>query len=616
MRALVLALAATLAGAAAAPSEPFSAPAEPQRGVRPSDLSAAETWAERLERDRRLSFTPRTAEAAREDLGASFLSPSQRAAALFAVGAAGAERERARLESWAAEGSLEERTGAVLGLGELGVRDDGLLARLAASGEPLLSGCALLALVRGGGESGRGRVAALARDPSHRLAASAAAVLDFQRDPTGAPEDPVLARYVDLRWDAARRYGLVAGQAWSTLLQDELFGEQRFLDEVVFVAASELPFPGVRDHFLEVLLEGGRPERLRGTLNAIPAEIERLYRTGLWAPADLAEWEVVVGAIDEFRLEHLTMSLLRQARAAPHLRQWASVLMVRAGNPEGLPLLELDLTADDPLVRAAVVQAVAGTGVRRFLPDLKRLSDEDPDPLVRASALVGLIRLGSATAKEEAERLLADPEHPRLPSLVEALVDARHAPEVVGLLTDFLPHAQDPVRVRVATAVLSLGRYGPRELLRELLASGERGPRAVEMVRALAVQPELEDLHLFRSLFPVEGDVAMNVELAIALVRSQDPTVVTGLRKVLWQGPWNRSVLAGALMVHLAGIQALHQELQRPPLGVGPRDFRRVGFALGEWGGLREVDVLAGRRRAADPALQGAVLGALSARTH
>ncbi|NUP96488.1 MAG: hypothetical protein HUU28_10035, partial [Planctomycetaceae bacterium] len=48
----------------------------------------------------------------------------------------------------------------------------------------------------------------------------------------------------------------------------------------------------------------------------------------------------------------------------------------------------------------------------------------------------------------------------------------------------------------------------------------------------------------------------------------------------------------------------------------GARDLRRVGFALGEWGGVNEVEWLSARISPAEPALQGAVLGALGQRTH
>jgi hypothetical protein len=118
-----------------------------------------------------------------------------------------------------------------------------------------------------------------------------------------------------------------------------------------------------------------------------------------------------------------------------------------------------------------------------------------------------------------------------------------------------------------------------------------------------------------RALFPVEDSRSLNVELALALVQTRDPGAVGLLRQGIWRGPWNRSVLSAGLLVRHGGVQALHDELASPPAGATDVDLRRVGFALGEWGGLGEVDVLARRRRASDPALQGAFLGALATRT-
>jgi hypothetical protein len=117
-------------------------------------------------------------------------------------------------------------------------------------------------------------------------------------------------------------------------------------------------------------------------------------------------------------------------------------------------------------------------------------------------------------------------------------------------------------------------------------------------------------------LFPLEDARAVNVELGLALCARREPRVLPLLRSALWQGPFVRSVLAGALIQHVAGIDALRLELERPPKGAKPADVRRVGFALGEWGGTGEVERLGRRRTAADPALQGALLGALAARTH
>jgi hypothetical protein len=64
----------------------------------------------------------------------------------------------------------------------------------------------------------------------------------------------------------------------------------------------------------------------------------------------------------------------------------------------------------------------------------------------------------------------------------------------------------------------------------------------------------------------------------------------------------------------VAGLEALIDELDTAPRTAGDRDLRRVGFAIGEWGGLSAVEKLARERRETDPGLQGALLGALAAR--
>jgi len=137
-----------------------------------------------------------------------------------------------------------------------------------------------------------------------------------------------------------------------------------------------------------------------------------------------------------------------------------------------------------------------------------------------------------------------------------------------------------------------------------------------DVIAALAIFPAIEDLTLLRELYPRENDFAVNLELATAFVRLKDPLCQPVLRSALWREPWNRGVLAGALIIEVGGIDALRSELQRPPQRVSNRDLRRVGFALGEWGGLPEVESLARLRSSGDPVVQGALLGALGARTH
>ena len=74
-------------------------------------------------------------------------------------------------------------------------------------------------------------------------------------------------------------------------------------------------------------------------------------------------------------------------------------------------------------------------------------------------------------------------------------------------------------------------------------------------------------------------------------------------------------MLAAGLIVQSRGITALEEELDTPPTPVTGNDLRRVGFALGEWGGVDALEALSRRRPAGDPAVQGAYLGAMSSRS-
>lgn len=119
-----------------------------------------------------------------------------------------------------------------------------------------------------------------------------------------------------------------------------------------------------------------------------------------------------------------------------------------------------------------------------------------------------------------------------------------------------------------------------------------------------------------RAQFPSPQNFELNVELGLALLKNRDAGMLSLLRQALWSGPWHRSLLAAALLIDLDGLEALRVELVRPPSDSTLAGQRRIGYALGHWGGLEEVERLARRSRANDPALQGALLGALAARTH
>jgi hypothetical protein len=579
--------------------------------LEPPDLRAL------VERDGVLGFTASSATRARADLRRPELTPRERAFALAALGASGGAADRAVIASWAVEGEALERQAAVLALGELGSVDEEFLKSCVESESSDLADCAVLALLRGGGERGASYVQS--RVALEGAAASRAGELAaFHRDPGAATEiPPAAALLLDLRFEAARRYGLVHGQAWWALIREKLYEDEPFLNEVVYRASAELRRDGIRDHFYELLISGSGTARIRGAVYSMPAELDQLFEAGLWTPADGAEWSALIDEIGRRHLETFTPTILRQARFVPGLQLLSSGLLVRAGNEEGLPLLELDLQSKKPMERAGVAQALAATGDRRYAPELERLLEDDPEADVRMSALVGLVQLGNAFARDEMRAGLADPDHPDHRPLVQAAFRARESSVVAAEISDQLAGARGWTRVRLATALILVGRLAPRSIVHDALRAGVEDPaERYDLVRALGREADLEDLALLREIFPNEIDFELNVEIATTLIRSGDRNTLPLLRSALWREPWNRSALAAALVVELFGAKELQQELLRPPLGATPRDRRRVGFALGEWGGLREVEILAQRARPGDPAVQGALLGFLGTRTY
>jgi hypothetical protein len=141
---------------------------------------------------------------------------------------------------------------------------------------------------------------------------------------------------------------------------------------------------------------------------------------------------------------------------------------------------------------------------------------------------------------------------------------------------------------------------------------------AVRIVRALRRHPTSEDLEVMRKVFPsVAGEHLLDRELALALIEHGEPEVMPLLRTALWTMDRDVSLLAAGLIASVSGVRTLVDELRVPPRTATSGDLRRVGFAIGEWGGVEAVTALARDLRwsSGDPALQGALLGVLSTRT-
>ena len=179
------------------------------------------------------------------------------------------------------------------------------------------------------------------------------------------------------------------------------------------------------------------------------------------------------------------------------------------------------------------------------------------------------------------------------------------------------PDIEPEARLQLQLGYALSGRLADKRVLREwLLSTGGPDPRRRLAVRGLAQSADDRDLDVLEVMFPDESDLDLNVELGLALLRYRQPVALLLLREALWSEGWNRSVLAGGLLIRANSVHDLIDDLDSPPRGATETDLRRVGFAIGQWGGLPAVEELARRRSERDTALQGAFLGALSTRTH
>jgi hypothetical protein len=575
------------------------------------------TWMERIERNRRVSFTALSGSQALELLeskSAEKLSPAERAAALFTLGVAGLRAERARLEAATETGSALERQAATLALGALGPGSISLLIAIAGRSDALQADCACLALLYSGQQDARGFVEARAAGDQR-----AQALMAFARDAAAAPPSDAGALYLDLRYLAAQRFGLIDSQSWKVLMLLRLAEQPAFLDQLVYRSALALKRPGMSDHFLGVLMEDPGEAALRAAVALLPNEISQMVAAGLWTPrAD--QWAIVLDEIAEDGLETLAEPLLLHALAQPEQGGLAALLLVRAGNMRGRPILEAALQESGPQLKRRTAEALGASGNTTWQTWLALLR-EDKDPEVRAAAMVAQMLLGNAHAKKTLQVLLLNPELAQRDVPVELLVGAlartKNSPVALELLEDALPSLEGASHLEAATALALNGRSPGIEVVRaELLRAAPRGDAGARLVRALGRYPDSTDIELLTDLFPQEDDVAVNAALAEILHEARLPLIARFLRIALWRAPFHRSQLAAALLVDLQGIDALRFELETPPpQGSRPEDRRRVGFALGELGGLVQVDLLFDRVGAGDPGLQGAVLGALSART-
>jgi len=621
---LALALAMAFAPSPSAFAAPAAASAPVQvAGGEPQGteaaLTPAERWQSLLARDGRVRFTRRSAFDGRGVLEDRDSLPTEQAAALMAIGCTEPQpvRERPLLETWSEKEEPLLRHAALLALGEFGEGGEAALIEALEHEDPIARGCAMLGLLRSGRRSSRLRVEVIAQGQSPD-AAMAGQLLVFVLDPATSRSNEVLDLFLQLRWDAARRHGLVDGESWHARLIADLVQDPLFLNAVVLMSAAGYSALGVKDHVLSTLLQVPGEAELRAAVRALPDELAMMIETELWRPADLEAWRIVLHEIELGRTEDKALGLLGAALEVPEVAVEALRLLARAGLPEPLIGLEEEWSSFTPRERIFAAEAWGYAANPTILDFLDSVS-EDENLDVRASVRLVMARLGDSSSHEEFRAILENKEHPEYRTTLGAAIAQADAPLVRGYLEDRLDVFELDERVDVLGILALRGVSSARvELaagLREGFPPGRRGARCV---RALLVRDPAEYVDLFRDHFPAEDDLILNVALGLALVDARDDLALQFLRHALWTGPWDRSVLAALVLRDVGGPNSLRDELHRIPRTATSRDLRRIGFAIGEWGGLDAIHYLQERESLMlrSPILQGAMLGALGRRTH
>lgn len=617
-------LTATVALTLTATLTATAAPAAPAQRPDFAVIEEAEDWATR---DRRTGFDDRTATDARLDIQRLDPGDYGRGAALVALGASGSVRGRELLVAeTGVENPVPDRVAAVYALGELGA--DRLksaserLERLVRDPSQEVARAAMVALVRSGVAGGRRQVDVIGRGDSDLAEEAKAIVAHHVRRGAEPPES--FRRLYALRWDAARNYGTIDGKLWAVSLLTELANDEAFLSALVLRLAAELDVTGGKDHLLEILFNGTGMLRIDAAVTAMPRELEQLIASGIWRPADRAEWLKLVQAIVQHELDPYfprTLALTLE-HDLPSIRAVAAGLLYQRDSRFEDILIDA-FESDEGNARADAAYAVGAADLRDYRPRLHRMAD-DEDVWVAANALGALVRLGSPKGAAMAMDMLAGDPKDRRPrfamSFFEVLARAAPDEDVMEFLGTISPTLDGPDRAMADSILLSHGARIPTDALRaELPLIDPRLPQAFRGAHALARSSFEKDVAMIGRLFPREAAPNMNLELAVGLVRAGDDAPLPLLRSAVWKLPYDEALLAAAIVRHVDGPGKLMNWAVDPPAGVTDEAIRRLGFAIGEFGGMADVEAL-GRRLGTSsgselPVLQGALLGALAART-
>ncbi len=590
-------------------------------GMPTASVQGNPDWQSALERDTHYTFTDRSASLARAALQDAKSTPQRRAAAWVAIAGAGAVAERARCEDAARNTKAPEQLGAILCLGKLAAGGTATLRDLSKQ-DGIVGECAWLGLLFHDDLEARRALEEMAADGTSARRAMAEDLLLYRYDQGSSRETPAVRAWLNLREGAARHFGLKDGETWIVRSMRTLVLDPDFVRETVLGAAPRITAQGVKDYLMPEFMTSSARSRFDSAMAVMPVEVSQLVGNGLWLPKDGSEWALLLDAVAQRRVEALTPELLAAARTTP-FRLRALELAAYSGDTQA-SFDGFDTTKMREDAKLALCSAVGAFGAQgaAIAPVALRQFEAlgfDADPDVAMAWQVAAMRTGQVKPRVDIERILADGTHPSHMALVQALCRNARDPQCADMLETRHTEAVGREKLDIALALTREGRLTGRATLRARLEEDPppSGAQAAELVAVLRRGATAEDLAVFGALFPRGDDPVFDTQLSIALAGMASPRIVPVLRAGLWRGSHDISLLAAAQLVEVYGMHFLLDEVAAAPRDADDADLRRVGFAIGTWGGIDAVEQLSRARRnnTGDPALQGAVLGALGART-
>lgn len=565
----------------------------------------------------RVSFDAATAELALPRMRGG-ASPRERAAAIFAYAASGDPRAAAVVTPLFGQLEGPEQMAALFALSALRPVPRDVLLDTSRLGDPALAPHLGVALV-------------MTRDPAFRTT-----ILQFELPGTpvgdairaarahveGRPVErpaPALIDYLRLRREAAMRFGRVDGEPWRTRRIRELEADGDWLAEFVLPVGAAVARPWTKDHLLATLVESPRPSVLAAAVEHLGEPLVALVANNLWLPPDTAAWHALLDAIDASPATAGFSAVLGRATLADvdeSVQQRAACLLFAAGLAEQSDaIVRAMLESEDADQRLMALRAVSDSAAvdasEYFAAYL-----EDGDARVRAAAVVAMLVRAPGSASERVRDGLVSEGDLRAPLVAELVRRSDLDSVAVYLaLAVNLPGVPREEKSAARAVLLRLGVVEAAALLRNELESGADGPGAARALAALhaARVPGVDLMAVDALLYGRDREYV--AAAARLLLVERHPIGLALVRRALWADDFATTQFAAGWIVEHEGLAALEREADAAPTDASEAALRRLGLALGEWGGYGEVQRLVRSRTLRDPLVQGAYLGALAGRT-